>query len=148
LSKQTKIIQTVSQPSDLDKISELTQGIIGKMCWSARLGYGDELKLDIGKRMPRKFGRVRGEWYLGSRATGWVLRYKDEIVLTSDSEAEAINREIKVIEQSPIVAFEALYPSLGLAMTFANEYVLSINPKKKMTIMKMSPIGNCLRHTK
>ncbi|MFN8376433.1 MAG: hypothetical protein U0694_26625 [Anaerolineae bacterium] len=127
----TGIVQMVSRPSDLNRIARITKGIIGKMCWRVRLGYGDELKLDIGKRVPAKVVRDRGEWYLGSRGTDWTLQQDGKVVLTSDEEPEKINREIQVILHNPIVSLEAVYPSLGLAIKFANGYMLSINPKKE-----------------
>src|SRR5919109_39433 len=68
----------------LDALRREIQGLVGERCWRARLAYGDELKLDIGRKIPYKSqkmkGLVRGSWTVGSRGTPWKLTYPSGVV--------------------------------------------------------------------
>lgn len=48
------LVQEVLKNEDLDKLAEITSGILGEVCWRANLSYGDELCLHIGDRIPSK----------------------------------------------------------------------------------------------
>ena len=56
----------ITSKADLDGLHAITSELVGKPCWSAKLGYGDELTLDIGGRVPRlprsTPPREKGEW--------------------------------------------------------------------------------------
>jgi hypothetical protein len=55
-SKSHVITVQVNSPDDLDRMKEFTTGILGEACWEARLGYGDELKLEIGAKKTDRLG--------------------------------------------------------------------------------------------
>ena len=70
--------------NEVDKLEREIGGLVGERCWHARLGYGDELKLDIGRKVPYKSpklkGLLRGTWTVGSRATPWKLTCASGVV--------------------------------------------------------------------
>ncbi len=129
-----KVVQ-VKSSGDLDKIKELTSGILGELCWEARLGHGDELKLEIGAKFSDWVGD-HGEWMLGSRGTAWKLLSPDGTLVAEDYDRDdntpsEVSQKIQVMVDRRITAFEVLYPSLGLKVTFDNSNILTIIPTAK-----------------
>jgi hypothetical protein len=41
----------ISKKSDLQSLRKKIKPILGQSCWQARLGYGDELCLEIGEKI-------------------------------------------------------------------------------------------------
>lgn len=70
---KTNLVQKVSTAKDLKHLKNITNGIIGEICWRASLSYGDELTLHIGAKIPYSqksmVAREKGAWILGTRAT-------------------------------------------------------------------------------
>jgi hypothetical protein len=126
------IEQNVTKPDDLDKLHELTKAIIGQPCWNIRLGYGEELKLEIGEQVPYRHpyfaGQYQGAWMLGSRGTDWTLKLPDGMLLNSDDDIEIIKQKIQGIVNTDIVSFNAQYPGFSLVISFSNGAVLNIAP--------------------
>jgi hypothetical protein len=123
-----EITQKVQAPADLDGLHDLTRELVGKACWSAKLGYGDELTLDLGGRVPRLPRSVppkeKGEWVVRARATPWVIEPAPGD--PSEHDAEALMR---MIEGATITAVEIGYPDLWLEITFSNQCTLSLVPE-------------------
>ncbi len=122
----------VKSPEDLKELHELTKAIIGEPCWKIRLGYADELKLDIGGHIPYKnrllAGKEHGTWRLGSRGTDWTLELPDKTVISSNAERDALQFPIQGVTNTNIVTFEAQFPGLGLVVGFSNGAILRIQP--------------------
>lgn len=128
---RTAIVQ-VKSGEDLHRITELTSGILGELCWEARLGYRDELKLEIGAKKTDELGDY-GAWMLGSRGTAWKLMARDGTLITEYYERDVptpdeVRENIQTIANNRITAFEVLYPTLGLEVTFDNGNKLLIAP--------------------
>ncbi len=120
--------QRVEAPADLDRLHDLTRELVGKACWRAKLGYGDELTLDIGGRVPRspRSGppNEKGEWVLRARATPWVIE-----PAPGDPAEYTIAELLRLIEGATIARVEVGYPDLWLGVTFSNQCTLSLVPE-------------------
>ena len=77
-----KPLEFSSAPNSQSKIDQdyfyrLVEPIIGKVCWQIRLGYGQELCLEIGEKIPYHSpildDEFKGEWQLGTRASEWAI---------------------------------------------------------------------------
>jgi hypothetical protein len=128
------IFYPVKKPEDLDLLHEKTKGVIGQNCWRVWLGYGDELKMDIGAKVPviiagRNFGGEQGEWFFGSRGTDWKLTLNEVEVANSGEDAEVAQPKLQVLLDALITNFEAHFPDLSLTITFSNNYRLTVLPK-------------------
>ena len=82
----------INQNSDLTPLKLQLKHILGEICWRVKISYGDELRLDIGEKIPfyhHKMGnRLKGSWNFGSRCTFWQLEDNHHIILaTSDLES-------------------------------------------------------------
>jgi hypothetical protein len=123
-------IHEVRHASDVEKIEQLMQGIISEVCWGIHLSYGNELKLEIGARLPYRVlkGKERGEWSLGARASQWFFYLSNEPLVTSRDSIELFKQKTPLMEGNPITAFSVEYPELGLEITFSNEMRLKISP--------------------
>lgn len=129
----TTLVQKVTQAADLDKLREITSGILGKTCWKVNLSYGDELTLHIGARLPYSqksmAGQEKGAWILGTRGTAWRLDSPSETITGSEDDPEVSRQKIYVIEDTTVTTFETSYPNLALTVTFGNGYKLRLFPE-------------------
>jgi len=127
-----EIVQEVTKPSDLNKLREITLNVFGEKCWEARLGYAEELFLEIGARVgynsPKLAGKEHGTWTLGSRGTAWWLNSPIQKEATSDDTISIIQEKIRAVEDTTICAFEVNYPDLALRVGFSNGYSLTLSP--------------------
>ncbi|CAG0970200.1 hypothetical protein ANRL3_01448 [Anaerolineae bacterium] len=128
----THLIQKVTKATDLEKLGEITSGMLGATCWRANLGYGDELRLDIGARLPYSqpsmTGGEKGAWMLGTRGTVWRLDCPSETLATSEDDPEILKQKLHHVEGTTITAFETSYPDLALTVTFSNGCKLTLFP--------------------
>ncbi|AGF50477.1 slr1778 [Synechocystis sp. PCC 6803] len=95
------ISSTNTSPQKLDQryLNKLINlQINGKICWQAHLGYGQELCLEIGQKIPysspRLQGESKGEWQFGTRASDWsiITAGKRPCFFVKSSEDESIIR--------------------------------------------------------
>lgn len=128
----TNLIKNITQPSDLEQLNEIISGVIGETCWKASLGYGDELTLHIGARIPYSqksmTGKEKGAWILGTRATQWQLDSLSETLVSSNDDPEIITQKVDVIKDSTLAGIETNYRNLALTVTFSNGYKLTLLP--------------------
>ena len=96
-------IQKITVDEDLSELKQIIRSIIGQICWSASLSYGDELNLDIGGKIPYKqkvmAGKYKGEWILGTRGSEWSLESANGIITSTAEPAEVFKEKVKVIEE-------------------------------------------------
>ncbi|QUS61194.1 hypothetical protein [Synechocystis sp. PCC 7338] len=100
-----------------DYFYHLIESIYGQICWQIRLDYGQELCLEIGKKIPYHSqilsGEFKGEWQLGTRASDWAIykkrhptiRNSDLLIKSSDNE-KLIKQEIAKINKQKIQKIE------------------------------------------
>lgn len=122
--------QKIKQMSDIKKIEDLLQGIVGEMCWGARLSFGNELRIEIGPKLSNSAlkDKKKGLWRLGASASNWILELHSDKLITSNDDLIVINKNLKLIEGYPIAAFVIDWPKLGLEILFNNEMRLRILP--------------------
>lgn len=110
--------RNVREPKDLDELGAILRALQGKRCWRARLGYGDELRLEFGAKIPYRnpllAAERRGEWTLGGRASPWTLTTRDEPAPLSR------------IEGLNVVEAGVRSSSLDLRLTFQDGTVLEV----------------------
>jgi hypothetical protein len=130
--KTLSIVRDITNSSDLDPLQEIVQEILGEVCWQASLSYGDELSLDIGKKIPypqkAMAGREGGSWILGCRASKWVLESPSQVIASSQLTSEEIKQKIKVVEGTKIANFKIDYPDLILRVEFSTGCELKVFP--------------------
>ncbi len=126
------LVQQVTKAADLDKLREITSGILGEICWRADLSYGDELCLHIGARLPYSqksmAGQEKGAWILGTRGTAWRLDAANETLASSEDSLDLIRQKVRATEGATITAFETSYPDLALTVIFSNSCKLRLFP--------------------
>jgi hypothetical protein len=115
---------------DLKTVRDLTQELVGKVCWGASLGYGEELTLDIGGRVLRLPASVpaneKGEWVLRARATPWWI----EPAACAEGDVAALLRSIEGVR---ITKVAIAYPEMSLTLTFDNLSTLRLLPEEPAT---------------
>ncbi|UXE62316.1 MAG: hypothetical protein KA717_05785 [Woronichinia naegeliana WA131] len=98
----------IKTDSDLKLLEQKIRPIIGQVCWQARLGYGGELCLEIGKKIPYNSPLLRdeykGEWQFGSRGSNWKL-VGDGFIHFNNLEKEKLSSKLKIIEGTKITKF-------------------------------------------
>jgi hypothetical protein len=126
------ITESIKQEQDLQILREIVRPLLGQICWSIEVSYGDELNFHIGEQIPYTNKKLknhkRGSWVFGTRGTDWKLIYQDRVITSSVLNVETFEQEIKVVEGSKISNFDIHYPSLVLTITFSNNYHLIILP--------------------
>ncbi|MBD2655100.1 hypothetical protein H6G45_16725 [Synechocystis sp. FACHB-383] len=116
-----KFLSTAKPQTKITKdcFYSLIQPIYGQTCWQIRLGYGQELCLEIGKKIPYHSpalsGEFKGEWQLGTRASDWTIykkrhpavRNSDSLMKSSDHE-KLIKQKIAKINGQKIYEIEVI----------------------------------------
>ena len=116
------------QNSEIARIEKLLEGIIGETCWGVRLSFGDELRLEVGPKMPNPNlkGQQKGLWRLGTRASRWILEISGDSVVDSNDDMLLIIEKIKLIEGNQIMALIIDWTDLGVEIQLSNQINLKI----------------------
>lgn len=113
---------------ELNALRRQIRPLVGETCWRARLAYADELKLDIGRKVPYKSakmkGLLRGSWTLGSRGTTWRLESAGRSI-SSRSRRPRIEAALRELG-GDVEAVAIGYRQLGLRIRFKNGCTLTI----------------------
>jgi hypothetical protein len=122
--------QKIKHMSQIKIIEELLHGIIGEICWDAHLGYGDELQIEIGDKVPDPIilGKETGLWTFGSRASKWKLVSSTDRYVTSEDDLRSIKQSVRFIDGNRIMAFNVYWPKLTLEIVFHTQLKLEILP--------------------
>ena len=107
--------------------------LFGEKCWRVGTSYGDELKLDIGRKRPGRYYRERlfGEWRLGCRASPWRFERIDsgEVIATSRQPLYAAMSRLKEIEGSRVVDVRISGRSLRLEVLLSSGVRMIVTPR-------------------
>lgn len=124
------LVHRVSSDADLNKPREITRGLLGEPCWKAALSYGDELRLEIGARVPTTKksmkGSEKGAWMFGTRQSDWTIESQSGTLVTSHADSRPQREKLHQLEGTTIVGFEISYPSLIPTVSFSNGYTLTL----------------------
>jgi len=119
-------------------VALLTAQLIGEICHQVRFSYGDELHLDCGEMTPEDHpklqGLFKGIWQFGTRATPWLLKKADQLLL--NSEVPETDADIKLakkltqesLENKKVLKFETNPDNLELRLCFEENYELILQP--------------------
>lgn len=125
-------IRSIAPTTNLDKLQKVVQGIVGQTCWKAVLGYGEELILHLGSRIPsvhpKLEGELEGEWILGTCGTSWELLTPNETIPSSLGKSR-LEKAIPLMEDGAVVSFLVTGDILTLA--FDNGCQLRIIPTEE-----------------
>jgi hypothetical protein len=119
-------------------VPDLTAQLIGESCQQVRFSYGDELWLDFGEMSPYSHPKLKdlrkGSWRFGVRATPWLLKQAEQIIVNSEipeSDEEILNAKKLVrqsLENKKILSLEINPHTLQLQLCFEKNYELILQP--------------------
>lgn len=121
----------IKKCEDLSELKKILVEMVGNKCWKIHFRYGDELILQIGKRIhapiPNIPKRFVGEWELSTRGSEWVLSDKTKTQKISSEEIDdSIIERMQIIKNSTIIDVSISFPKLDLSITFRNGYSLTV----------------------
>ncbi len=131
-----KDIQKIENISGV--VAILTRQLIGETCHQVRFSYGDELHLDCGEMSlcdhPKLRNFYKGSWRFGARATPWLLKKADQVLLNSEEpetdievkSAKKLTQES--LENKKILKIEINPNNLELQILFEESYELILQP--------------------
>jgi hypothetical protein len=115
---------------DLAVLRGVVGRIVGQRCSRVAFSYGEELRLELGERIPTVVGkaeRKRGEWTLLTRGSPWQFMDRES---HPPSRSHARSNAVLSLEGKRLNSLE-VSPHLNLAMTFDARYVLTLNPERR-----------------
>ncbi len=134
-----KTLQNTQTGKEIVSIVALLTGMwVGEICHQVRFSYGDELHLDCGEMSyedhPKLKNSLKGSWRFGVRATPWLLKNADHLLL--DSEQPESDTEILAaktltqtsLENKKILKIEVNPENLELQLFFEEDYKLILQP--------------------
>ena len=128
-------IKEVKGSSDLRKLARTIEGIVGKSCAKIAFGYGGELHLHFGAKLPyenpKLSGGTKGEWRLNTCGTGWVLFTPHGCVASTSVNEAFLQSELRVLGNAKVVDFEIGIPNNIITVEFENNCLLRIIPSPK-----------------
>ena len=145
----------IRRTRDLSTLQRRLTPLVGEVCSRARLGYGDELKIDCGKMVPyhsaKLHGQVRGEWCLGSRGTFWVIEW-DGKTTTSRSRRSSISDALEAVTGRIIKDVAVAYRQLALSIQLGDACRLVIEERQREATEDVLPMwelftprGECIQ---
>jgi hypothetical protein len=102
---------------------ELFSPLVDLPCWNVRQGYGSFVTLEFGQphqevhrvrtpktgpaRYPHRVVVIRGDWHLWIYCCDWRMKYLEESLATSESDAETIASACRRINGQCFTGFRA-----------------------------------------
>jgi hypothetical protein len=128
-------MKEVKNSCDLRKLSRTTEGVVGKKCWKIAFGYGGELHLHFGAKLPcenpKLSGQEKGEWRFNTCGTSWTLSSPRTWVASSSADEKVLLTKLKVLEDAKVVHFEIGIPNNIVTVAFDNDCLLRVIPGPK-----------------
>jgi len=125
-------VKKIYNSSDLYKLHQIIEGIVGKRCWRVGFSYGGELRLHLGAKIPygnpKMVGQKKGEWRLGTGGTTWELFTPKGLVNSKSGTEQNLEKKAKVLEGSRVANIEVSVPSNILTFTFTNKCLFRVIP--------------------
>lgn len=122
----------IKNSCDLRKLPRTTEGIIGKKCWKIAFGYGGELHLHFGAKIPyenpKLAGQKKGEWRFNTCGTKWTLVSPDMSVSSHGADDKVLESKLKVLLNANVKHFEVSIPNNIVTVVFDNDCLLLVIP--------------------
>lgn len=120
-------------------ISVITKPMIGENCHQVTFSYGDELRLDFGEisayTHPKLAHLRKGSWQFGTRATPWILKQGEQVLIQIDIDAErsdlqidALKDILRQLENKELINLTFITNNMGLTLVFEGDYQLILEP--------------------
>ena len=110
---------------DAAGLADALAAMAGREVWSAKLGIGSHLTVDLGDRLEQRlvFGgkertRAIGEWRLWIQLAAWRLEDDSQVLLGSEDPRPAIAEKIAVLHGRRITAVNVTAPALETVFDF------------------------------
>src|SRR2546422_6001141 len=127
-----KRVNDIARKHNLDGLYSMIKGVVGKTCWKAILGYGGELRLHMGARIPydspKMAGKKKGAWAFGTSATPWILITPEGLIASDRENDGELEERVKVLENRKVTGFGLSLPNHVWLMTFSKRCYLLVLP--------------------
>ncbi len=124
----SKLIKTMRFP----QLYGLVQGLEGKKCWKAAFGYGGDLHLHLGARIPCRnpnmAGDSKGAWIFGTCGTPWHLVTSEGSVSSENHREEELVPRIRELEGATVTNVALSLPDGAITIYFTNKRRLLVTP--------------------
>lgn len=148
MSTQTSIFDSQTELKQIFQI--ITKKIVGETCHQIEFSYGDELQLDFGEMRayshPKLAHLTKGSWQLSTRATGWLLKHNNKVLISDIDNYNRTEQEMfpfawnfiesktqvletaKQLEQKKLNDLVIDDISMGLTLFFEDNYQFIVKP--------------------
>ncbi|MBS3026967.1 MAG: hypothetical protein HCA25_07685 [Dolichospermum sp. DET50] len=123
------------QPNLNQIIPVITKPIIGEICHQIRFSYGDELRLDFGKMSaythPKLAHLCKGSWQFGTKATPWILKQGNQVLISSLLENNIDNAKLYLqqLENKKLINLMIdADNNINITLCFEGDYQLTLEP--------------------
>ena len=127
----SKLIKTMRFP----QLYALVQGLEGKKCWKAAFGYGGELHLHFGARLPCRnpnmAGESKGAWIFGTCGTPWHFVTPEGSVSSENQCEEELVPQIRELEGATVTKVAISLPDGAITIYFTNKRRLLVTPSAR-----------------
>ena len=127
-SSFSKLIKTMRLP----QLYSLVQGLEGKKCWKAAFGYGGELYLHFGARLPchnpNVAGESKGAWIFGTCGTPWHLVTSEGSVSSENHREKELVSQIEELAGTTVTNVAISLPDGAITIYFTNRGRLLVTP--------------------
>jgi len=117
------------------QLYSLVQGLEGKKCWKVAFGYGGELHLHFGARIPydnpKMAGESKGAWIFGTCGTPWHIVTSEGSVSSENHSEKELALHIKELEGATVTKIGLSLPDGGLTVYFTNKRRLLVTPSAR-----------------
>ena len=128
----SQLIKTMRFP----QLYGLVQGLQGKKCWKAAFGYGGELHLHFGARIPcqnpKMAGESKGAWIFGTCGTPWHLVTRKARYLPRIEREEELAPQIRELEGATVTNVALSLPDGAITIYFTNKRRLLVTPSARI----------------
>jgi hypothetical protein len=114
-----------SAAADAARLAEALAGLTGVEAWSARLGIGSHLTVDLGGRVEDRYTargreviRVAGEWRLWVQLAAWRLEDAAQVLVGCEDPRPVIAERIAILDGRRVTAVTVMPPGLETVFDF------------------------------
>jgi len=132
---RSQTVNEIVDSTDFLKLHHIVSSILAKGCWRVDFGYGGDLRLNFGARIPyespQMAGEKKGKWRFSTMGTAWMLFTPNGIVRgkkVKKRDEESLLKKTRAIEGGKVTSLEVSIPSNALSISFSNGCLLRVLP--------------------